>query len=104
VCEASTPSEASPQKVAGATVREFGPCGQRCVLRKPERLVRVPSWPLRRAHPFNGCARPSPGVATGEVRPNRSVETDTHRQGAASRLGDHASRGALPVRAAHLRR
>jgi hypothetical protein len=35
---------------------------------------------------------------------NRSVETDTHRQGAASRAGDRASRGALPVRAAHLQR
>jgi len=33
---------------------------------------------------------------------NRSFDTDPHRQGAASRAQEHTSRGALPVRAAHL--
>jgi hypothetical protein len=39
-----------------------------------------------------------------EERPNRSVETDTQRQGAAKRVGDRTPRGALPLCAAHLRR
>jgi hypothetical protein len=38
------------------------------------------------------------------MRSNRSVDTDTLRQGAASRAGERASRGALPQRAGHLRR
>ena len=38
------------------------------------------------------------------MRSNRSFDADTHRQGAASRVVDHASRGALPVRAGQLRR
>jgi hypothetical protein len=38
------------------------------------------------------------------MRPNRSFDADTHRQGAASRVAEHASRGALPVRAGHLQR
>jgi len=104
VREASVPSETSPQKVAGMIVGEFDRRCQRCVLWKPAKLVRGPLWPLRRLHPFNGCVHPSSGVAAAEVRPNRSVETDTHRQGAASRAREHTSRGALPVRAAHLRR
>jgi len=35
---------------------------------------------------------------------NRSFDTDTHRQGAASRARERTSRGALPVRAGQLRR
>lgn len=35
---------------------------------------------------------------------NKSVDTDTLRQGAASRAGEHTSRGALPQRAGHLQR
>ena len=35
---------------------------------------------------------------------NRSFDADTRRQGAASRAREHTSCGALPVRAAHLRR
>ena len=35
---------------------------------------------------------------------NRSFDTDTHRQGAASRAREHTSRGALPLRAGQLRR
>jgi len=38
------------------------------------------------------------------MRSNKSVDTDTLRQGAASRAGDHTSRGALPQRAGHLQR
>ena len=38
------------------------------------------------------------------MRPNRSFDTDTHRQGTASRAPKHTSRGALPVRAGQLRR
>lgn len=34
--------------------------------------------------------------------PNRSFDADTHRQGAASRVVDHAPRGALPPRAGQL--
>lgn len=37
-------------------------------------------------------------------RPNRSFDTDTHRQGAASRAREHTSCSALPVRAGQLRR
>jgi hypothetical protein len=36
--------------------------------------------------------------------PNKSVETDTQRQGAARRVGDRTPRGALPLCAAHLQR
>jgi hypothetical protein len=43
-------------------------------------------------------------MATRGQRSNRSFDADTHRQGAASRVADHASRGALPVRAGQLRR
>lgn len=39
-----------------------------------------------------------------DVRSNSSFDTDTHRQGAASRAREHTSRGALPVRAGQLRR
>jgi hypothetical protein len=35
---------------------------------------------------------------------NKSVDSDTHRQGAAKRAGDHAVGGAQPVRAGHLQR
>jgi len=35
---------------------------------------------------------------------NKSFDADTHRQGAASRAGEHTFRGALPVRAGQLRR
>lgn len=38
------------------------------------------------------------------MRSNKSVDTDAHRQAAASRPGDRASHGGLPVRAGHLRR
>ena len=38
------------------------------------------------------------------LRSNKSVDTDTLRQGAASHAGEHTSRGALPQRAAHLQR
>lgn len=38
------------------------------------------------------------------MRSNRSVETDTQRQGAAKRVGDRTPRGALPLCAAHLQR
>lgn len=38
------------------------------------------------------------------MRANRSFDADTHRQGAASRVSDHASRGTLPVRAGQLQR
>lgn len=37
-------------------------------------------------------------------RPNRSVDSDTLRQGAASRAGERTSRSALPQRTGHLRR
>jgi hypothetical protein len=36
--------------------------------------------------------------------PNRSVETDTQRLGAAKRVGDRTPRGAKPLRADHLQR
>jgi len=35
---------------------------------------------------------------------NRSFDADTHQQGAASRVQEHTARGAVPVRAGHLRR
>jgi len=38
------------------------------------------------------------------LRPNRSFDADTHRQGAASRAQEHTPCGALPVRAGQLRR
>lgn len=38
----------------------------------------------------------------GEQRSNKSVDTDTMRKGAASRAGEHTSRGAFPQRAGHL--
>ncbi len=38
------------------------------------------------------------------LRPNKSFDADTHRQGAASRAREHTSCGALPVRAGQLRR
>jgi hypothetical protein len=38
------------------------------------------------------------------MRANRSFDTDTQRQGAASRAREHTSRGVLPVRAGQLQR
>ncbi len=38
------------------------------------------------------------------LRPNRSFDSDTHRQGAAKRSGELTPRGALPVRAGQLQR
>ena len=38
------------------------------------------------------------------LMPNRSVETDTQLHGAASRAGERTPRGAMQLRAAHLRR
>ena len=54
----------------------------------------------------NPCAAVSGAPCTEGRRPpyNRSFDTDTHRQGAASRVADPASRGALPLRAGQLRR
>ena len=47
----------------------------------------------------------NPVVRTrAQAMPNRSVETDTQRLGATSRVGDHASCSAKPLRAAHLQR
>jgi hypothetical protein len=37
-------------------------------------------------------------------RSNRSVDSDTHRQGAASRTREHTSRDALPVSAGQRQR
>jgi hypothetical protein len=42
--------------------------------------------------------------AMSALRSNRSFDTDTHRQGAASGAREHTSCGALPVRAGQLRR
>jgi hypothetical protein len=43
-------------------------------------------------------------VTVSGLRSNRSFDTDTLRQGAASRAGERTSRGALPQRAGQLRR
>lgn len=40
----------------------------------------------------------------GALTANRSVESDTQRQGAARRVGDRTPRDALPLCAAHLQR
>ena len=42
--------------------------------------------------------------STGDERSNRSFDTDTLRQGAASRASENTSRGALPQRAGQLQR
>lgn len=43
-------------------------------------------------------------IGIGHLRPNRSVEIDTQRQGAARHADDRTPRGALPLCAAHLQR
>jgi hypothetical protein len=40
----------------------------------------------------------------GVLKPDRSVETDTKRQGAAKRAGNRTPRGALSLCAVHLQR
>jgi hypothetical protein len=46
----------------------------------------------------------TPLNAGGAVRSKRSFNASTRWQGAASRVADHVSRGALPVRAGQLQR
>jgi hypothetical protein len=51
-----------------------------------------------------GSCQPGWGALREAASSNRSVDSDTQRQGAASRAREHTSRGALPVRAGQLRR
>lgn len=54
--------------------------------------------------PSFGCAGILMPKTLGRRMHNRSVESDAQRHCAASRRREHASRGAMPLRAAHLQR